>query len=103
LPVPPLLLQPLVENAIQHGLEPKVGGGRVVVSARRDADTLVLSVRDSGVGLGASPNGDSRFGTRQVRERLATLYGASATLELAAASDAEGGTLATLRIPLNPA
>jgi hypothetical protein len=103
LPVPPLLLQPLVENAIQHGLEPKVGGGRIAVTARRDADSLVLSVRDSGVGLGASPNGGSRFGMLQVRERLATLYGASAALELVSAGDAEGGTLATIRIPLKPA
>ena len=77
LPVPPLLLQPLVENSIKHGLEPKVAGGRIEVSARRDGDMLVLSVRDTGVGLAASAaaRGDSRFGLQQVRERLQTLYG----------------------------
>jgi LytS/YehU family sensor histidine kinase len=46
LPVPALLLQPLVENAIRHGLEPKVSGGRIEVSAHREADALVLDVRD---------------------------------------------------------
>ena len=51
LPLPPLLLQPLVENAIKHGLEPKVAGGRIEVGARRDGDMLELSVRDSGVGI----------------------------------------------------
>ncbi|MEO6662784.1 MAG: histidine kinase, partial [Rubrivivax sp.] len=45
-PVPPLMLQPLVENSIQHGLEPKVDGGRIDVSARRDGAELVLVVRD---------------------------------------------------------
>jgi len=103
LPVPPLLLQPLVENAIQHGLEPKIAGGRIAVAARREANMLVLSVRDSAVGLAGAPAHGSRFGTRQVRERLVTLYGASATLELVPAGDAEGGTIATVRIPLPPA
>ena len=97
--VPPLLLQPLVENSIKHGLEPKVAGGRIEVSARRDGDMLVLSVRDSGVGLAAhSQPGDSRFGLQQVRERLQTLHGSRASLELTDA--AGGGTLACIRLPL---
>ena len=97
--VPPLLLQPLVENAIKHGLEPKVGGGRVEVSAQRDADALVLSVHDTGVGLGnAAAAGDPRFGLQQVRERLHTLYGDGAALQLQPAVD--GGTLACIRLPL---
>jgi signal transduction histidine kinase len=101
-PVPPLLLQPLVENAIKHGLEPHVGGGRLVVSAGRDGDALVLKVRDTGVGMSDVPGGDgTRFGLRQVRERLATLHGTQARLELAAAGDADGGTLATVRLPLH--
>jgi signal transduction histidine kinase len=97
--VPPLLLQPLVENCIKHGLEPKVTGGRVEVSAARDGDMLVLSVLDSGVGLDAAAHpGDSRFGLQQVRERLQTLYGSRASLELQDAAD--GGTLARIRLPL---
>ena len=100
LAVPPLLLQPLVENAIKHGLEPQVDGGRIEVRATRDAGQLVLTVRDTGAGL-AEPTGDgTRFGLQQVRDRLATLYGEKASLTLAAAGDAEGGTLATVRLPI---
>ena len=109
-PVPPLLLQPLVENCIKHGLEPVVAGGRIDVNAARDGTQLVLTVRDTGAGLagvglagaglsGAAQEG-TQFGLVQVRERLATLYGAAASLELRAAGGAEGGTLATLRLPL---
>ena len=101
-PVPPLLLQPLVENCIKHGLEPAVAGGRIDVSAARDGDALVLRVRDTGTGLsepGAASDG-TRFGLVQVRERLTTLYGARASLTLEAATDAEGGTLATIRLPI---
>ena len=107
-PIPPLLLQPLVENCIKHGLEPKVSGGRIEVSARRDHDAegreqLVLRVRDTGVGLADVPADGTHFGLEQVRERLATLYGARASLTLEAASDSEGGTLATLRLPIRAA
>ena len=101
LPVPTLLLQPLVENAIKHGLEPHVRGGRIDVSAERQGTKLVLRVRDTGTGLGTGPQApNSGFGLEQVRERLATLYGAAAQLTLAPAADAEGGTLATLSLPL---
>ena len=99
-PVPPLLLQPLVENAIKHGLEPKVDGGRIEVRATRDGDRLVLTVRDTGAGLGRPDDGGTRFGLQQVRDRLATLYGPAASLELTDAGDAEGGARATVRLPL---
>ena len=101
LPVPPLLLQPLVENCIHHALEPKVQGGRIDLSAARDGDTLVLRVRDTGIGLSQAPPGNgTKFGLRQVRERLATLYGTRASLTLEEVSGDEGGTLATVRLPL---
>jgi signal transduction histidine kinase len=100
-PVPALLLQSLVENSIQHGLEPKVQGGCVIVSARRDGSELVLEVADTGVGppgdgVARASNGTG-FGIAQVRERLATLYGAAARVDCAAR--AEGGFRVTLRFP----
>ncbi|MEW6707104.1 MAG: histidine kinase [Pseudomonadota bacterium] len=102
LQVPPLLLQPLVENSIQHGLEPQVEGGRIEVSARREGEHLVLAVRDTGVGLeGAPASNGTQFGLKQVRERLHTLYGPDAAFSLGPAPDAEGGTLAVLRLPVN--
>ncbi len=99
--VPTLLLQPLVENAIKHGLEPQVRGGRIEISAGSEGAQLVLRVRDTGAGLApAAPEQGTGFGVGQVRERLATLYGPAASLDLAPAPDTEGGTLATLRMPL---
>jgi signal transduction histidine kinase len=72
------------------------------VQAWRDGDTLVLSVIDSGAGIDAAagPAAGSSFGLQQVRERLAGLYGARATLDLQALP--EGGTLARIRMPLSP-
>ena len=100
--VPPLLLQPLVENCIKHGLEPKVDGGRVEVAAVRSGASLRLLVRDTGIGLGSVPSaGSSKFGLEQVRARLATLYGNRATLNLQDATDAHGGTLAVIELPLD--
>jgi len=104
LPVPPLLLQPLIENAIKHGLEPKVQGGRIEVAARRHADTLVLTVRDSGVGLShEAATAGTRFGLVQVRQRLATLYAERAQVTLEPATDADGGVLARIVLPLSVA
>ncbi|MDI4632208.1 histidine kinase [Pelomonas sp. V22] len=101
--IPPLLLQPLVENAIKHGLEPHVEGGELVVSAAREAEgkgqVLLLQVRDSGAGLSDTPDtAGTGFGLQQVRERLATRYGPGARLDIAPA--AGGGTLCSIRIPL---
>nr|WP_316639869.1 histidine kinase [uncultured Roseateles sp.] len=98
--LPPLLLQPLVENAIKHGLEPHVDGGRLEISARRDGDSLLLQVRDTGAGLGVNPNPGTQFGLQQVRERLHTRYGDAASLSLDTAADERGGALATVRLPL---
>jgi signal transduction histidine kinase len=96
-PVPTLLLQPLVENSIKHGLEPKIAGGQISVSARREGEQLVLEVCDTGIGLPAGENNHLGFGVAQVRERLASTYGAAAAIELVAAF--AGGTRATARFP----
>ena len=101
LAVPTLLLQPLVENSIGHGLEPKVEGGRIGISARRNGNRLVLEVRDSGVGLPpATATTPTGFGLAQVRERLSTLYGPAATLDLVAGAD--GGASCTIALPIEP-
>jgi two-component sensor histidine kinase len=96
--VPSLLLQPLVENAIQHGLEPKVGGGEIRVTARREGDAVVLEVDDTGVGLTDDALATAKgFGTSQVRERLATLYGPRANIDFTQ-GDA-GGCRVVIRYP----
>jgi hypothetical protein len=96
--VPSLLLQPLVENAIQHGLEPKVGGGEIRVAARREAAHIVVEVSDTGVGCsGELPKAGKGFGMTQVRERLQTLYGDKARIDFGNADT--GGCRVVIRYP----
>jgi len=95
--VPTLLLQPLVENSIQHGLEPKVQGGRITVRATRDADHLVLTVDDTGAGAQHGPSTRNGFGLTQIRERLAALHGTRAALDFATAPD---GAHARITLPI---
>jgi signal transduction histidine kinase len=93
--LPPLLLQPLVENAIQHGLEPKVEGGRVRIVARARADgALDLTVEDDGIGFGAATRGGG-VGLGNLRERLRTLD-ARARLSI---EDARPGTRVRIELP----
>ena len=99
-PVPPLLLQPLVENAIRHGLEPCVDGGYIAVRAHREDDRVVVTVSDTGVRLDTAAASESGFGLAHVRERLATLYGDRARLDLVPSGGIDGGVCATLRFPL---
>jgi signal transduction histidine kinase len=97
--LPPLLLQPLVENAVHHGLEPKIEGGQVRVHAALQGDKLVFTVADDGLGLHAPPRRQSGAGMalNNLRERLLAHYGSEASLTL---TDAQPGTLATLRLPM---
>jgi sensor histidine kinase YesM len=100
--VPPMLLQPLIENAIKHGLEPKIDGGNITVIASQDADTLKLSVADTGLGLhadGCAPTNGTNVGLANVRERLQALYGDRASFSLTA--NTPTGVLAQLSIPLS--
>jgi signal transduction histidine kinase len=93
--VPNLILQPLVENALEHGAARAEGEGRIEVSARRDGDDLVLAVRDNGPGLGEATS--SGVGIANTRARLEQLYGEFATLSL---DDASGrGACATITLP----
>lgn len=95
-PFPPMLLQPLVENAVRHGLEPKVAGGSIVVAARRQGDSLQLVVRDDGLGF-ADMSG-AGIGVANIRARLEALYGSGGRLELG--PGVGGGVTATLTLPL---
>jgi sensor histidine kinase YesM len=73
LPFPPMLIQPLVENAIKHGIEPKIEGGEVTIRTRKDGDMIRVELADTGTGL--LEDGDMGFGLSNVRERLQSLYG----------------------------
>ncbi len=92
--IPPLSLQPLVENAIKHGLEPKVAGGSVRLVARGADGALQLDVEDDG--LGFSPTSASGVGLSNLRDRLASLYGEQARLVI---EEIAGGTRVRLTIP----
>jgi hypothetical protein len=96
--LPPMLLQPLVENAIKHGLEPKVDGGRLSVAASAEGRQLVLVVEDSGLGFGATATAGTGVGLRHVKTRLAALYGDAASAEIG--ESAGGGVRIALRLPL---
>ena len=95
--IAPMLLQPLLENAIRHGLEPKIEGGLLTVSAAREGASLVLTVRDTGLGLDAPASHGTGLGLENIRDRLLALYGSGASLTLA--EGAPCGTVATITIP----
>jgi signal transduction histidine kinase len=95
--VPPLLLQPLVENAIQHGLEPKIEGGQVIIRAGIDGDRLRVCVQDDGLGLQpASRTAGTGLAVDNIRERLSSRFGGDATLAVVPMNP---GVLATLTLP----
>jgi LytS/YehU family sensor histidine kinase len=98
--VPRLILQPLVENAIKHGVAPKLEPGTICIAARRDGDRLHLEVRDDGVGLSTAGRArlDSGVGLSNTRARLECLYGSAQTLEF---SDAGQGLTVELRFPFH--
>jgi sensor histidine kinase YesM len=97
--LPPMLLQPLVENAIVHGLEPKIEGGEIVVTASNRNGRLEIEVRDTGLGLdGAAPSSGGGVGVSTTRERLNAIYGSRAAIDLAPAQPQ--GTIARLTLPL---
>ena len=106
--VPSMLLQPLIENSIKHGLEPRISGGTVTLRSRIDQGRLLLEIEDDGVGI--EPGGPttapdsgivregSGIGMRNVRERIQVLYGDEAHVDII--SRPGRGTRVSLRMPL---
>ncbi len=98
--VPSMLLQPLVENSIKHGISRKVGGGRITLSSRRRAGHTVIEVIDDGLGMATDvpdPGGRRGIGLKNVDERLRVIYGANYHLRLNSAPGE--GTRARIDIP----
>jgi sensor histidine kinase YesM len=92
--LPPMLIQPLVENAIKHGVEPKIEGGEILLKAAKVGDVVAIEVADTGLGFqNSTSNG---IGLRNVRERLDKLYDGKATLAIE--DNVPSGTKITIRI-----
>ena len=99
LPLSPMLLQPLVENAIKHGLEPKIEGGRITVTATIRDGALEIRVEDTGLGFGvATDTAGSGSGLSNVRARLTALYGDGAKLTI---EQPPQGTRICITVPIN--
>jgi two-component system, LytTR family, sensor kinase len=102
--VPSILLQPLIENSIKHGLEPRINGGTVTLRSRMQGNRAVIEVADDGVGVGARPASElprtgAGIGIRNVRERLEVLYGNQARFTVV--SNPGRGTLVSIEIPVH--
>ena len=100
--VPSILLQPLIENSIKHGLEPRLNGGTVTVRSRLNNDRVLIEVADDGVGMSGRPatalhHTGAGIGMRNVRERLEVLYGDRARFEVV--SNPGRGTLVSIEFP----
>jgi two-component system LytT family sensor kinase len=102
--VPSILLQPLIENSIKHGLEPRINGGTVTLRSRLNGDRVLIEVADDGVGMGNRPESALRragagIGMKNVQERLEVLYGPQARFTVV--SSPGRGTLVSIEIPAN--
>lgn len=98
LPFPPLVVQTLVENALIHGVEPKVGKVSIEVVVGITHRRLVIDVRDDGVGLGGAQTSGSGTGLKNIRERILAIYGPGSRLSVA--SQPGGGVLSRIQVEL---
>jgi two-component system, LytTR family, sensor kinase len=96
--IPGMILQPLVENSIKHGLSPKVEGGSITLRSRIHDGRLVIEVEDDGVGIAGGASGGTGIGMVNISERLNVLYGNSASMEVE--STRGHGTLVRLLVPI---
>lgn len=90
-----LILQPLVENAVYHGLEPKIGEGFIRIEGRKEGAELVFVVEDDGVGIQDLSSVEQGYGLRNVKERLVLYYGAASSFRVI--SPDQGGTRVEIR------
>ncbi len=98
--IPPFLIQPLVENALTHGIEPKAAGGNISIRFSVESERLVIDVVDNGLGLSStSSSGGHGVGLSNIRQRIAMLFDEQATLSIK--EQATGGVSAQLRLPLS--
>jgi len=103
--VPSMLLQPLIENSIKHGIEPRISGGTITMRSRLHEKSMMIEIEDDGVGIseaktpagGVARKGNG-IGMRNVRERLEVLYGDAARFEVT--SRPGRGTRVTMEIPV---
>ena len=95
--IPGLILQPLVENAVRHGLAPLAAGGTVHIAAGIEDDKLIIEVQDDGVGMQETSTPDGH-GLSNVRQRLQRFYDGQADLSIAPGSD-NRGTRIRLSLP----
>jgi len=100
--VPSILLQPLIENSIKHGLEPRINGGTVTLRSQLNGDRVLIEVADDGVGMGNRPASALRrtgagIGMKNVQERLEVLYGDQARFNVV--SNPGRGTMISIEIP----
>jgi len=99
--VPSFLLQPIVENAVRHGVSSRVETGHIAISAAREVDALVLSVEDDGPGFGVDPFAAHGVGLPATRERLALRYGAAGSIQCETRNAGARGARVAIRIPLD--
>jgi len=102
-PVPSFLLQPIVENAVRHGVAPRVETGHITISAAREAGALVLSVEDDGPGFDTDPFADAGVGLSATRDRLTLRYGAAGSIRCEVRRAGARGARVAIRIPLDGA
>jgi sensor histidine kinase YesM len=96
-PMPSMMLQTLVENAIKHGLEPKPGGGGIWIRAGEERGELSLTVADDGMGFRSEGSGTG-IGLKNLRERLRLTYGAAASFVIG--NNFPNGVAATIVLPV---
>jgi sensor histidine kinase YesM len=94
--IPPLLIEPIVENAVIHGISPKPGGGKVDIEIKRNENKIAVQILDNGAGFETHPS-KTGFGLQSIRERLQLVYKEKAGFKIS--SPSAGGTCVIMELP----